>query len=184
MRDSSSELVYISSGQETIGVLLSSQSYGLAGGCVPSSLGHTGCLCLSPFNLIHMVINQLMTSWCLGMTLITPRWPHLKWFLYLPSLLMDFPREIPLCPSILRQPQSRRFHLDILALHLHFCRLFSISSKREAFFQRTAWEMARIVQRLSSNVYQGKWVFFCCWCQKKTQQFQPGWKCLHFSYLE
>ena len=84
----------------------------------------------SLFILIRMVFICLMTSHCLRMTLIAPCWPHLEWFPDLLSLLVDVLRVIPPRPSLLRQPQSRRYHLNVFTLNFHTWRFSNVSSER------------------------------------------------------
>ena len=109
----------------------------------------------SPFSLILRGLNWLLTFQCLGMTLITPCWPHLEWFLDLLSLLVDFLRDffmafLSLSTSVIKVPSKHSSpqpsHLEVVQCVL----------REKGLCQRTAQAMARTVERSSSDVYQGR----------------------------
>ena len=110
MGDAGDQLLF-SPEQQISCILLSSPGpSNWAGRYVHYSVGHIRPIGLSPFSLIRMVINWVMTFRCIRMTMLAPCWPHFEWFPDLLRFSVDVLRKIPLWPSLLRQPQSRRFH--------------------------------------------------------------------------
>ena len=86
-----------------------------------------------PFNLIRRILNRVLESRNLRMTLVAPCWQQKEWFPDLLNLLVDLPRRLPNWEKLLRQPRSNRYHQNVKSLNLHAWRLSSISSEREAF---------------------------------------------------
>lgn len=86
-----------------------------------------------PFCMIRQVINRVMTSRNLRMTLVTPLWPHADWYPDLLALLKEAPREIPSWHNLLCQPHVEKYHQSVKSLSLHGWRLSSIPCERVAF---------------------------------------------------
>ena len=86
-----------------------------------------------PFILIRRILDRVLESRNLRMTLVAPCWQQKEWFPDLLSLLVDLPRSLPSWEKLLRQPQSNRYHQNVKSLNLHAWRLSSNSSEREAF---------------------------------------------------
>ena len=86
-----------------------------------------------PFALIRRIVSKLRDSVRSRMILVAPFWPQREWFPDLLDLLAAVPRELPLWPSLLRQPGTGQFHGNIAMLKLHAWRLSSDSTEREAF---------------------------------------------------
>lgn len=84
-------------------VFSSSRSLRHGRGPPSASLGQPGCLCLSPFCLVCHVLNRVMISQKLRMTLVAPLWPQAEWFPDLLSLLSAVSREIPPWHNLLCQ---------------------------------------------------------------------------------
>ena len=78
-----------------------------------------------PFAMIRQVLNKIMSSSNLTLTLIAPFWPAREWFPDLLSLLVEPPVRLPERWDLLRQPHIRRFHQRLSMLQLHAWRLSS-----------------------------------------------------------
>ena len=76
-----------------------------------------------PFPMIRKVLNKVMESPGLVLTLIAPYWPAKEWFPDLCQLLLEPPIRLPERVDLLRQPHFHRFHLSLGSLHLHAWRL-------------------------------------------------------------
>ena len=78
-----------------------------------------------PFALVREVINKVVLSRNLLLTLVAPWWPQKEWFLDLQSLTIAAPVSLPMCRDLLHQPHFHRLHLRIHVLRLHTWRLSS-----------------------------------------------------------
>ena len=92
-----------------------------------------------PFPLIPEVLQRIQASNCHAI-LVSPAWPSQPLFACLLSLLDDHPRRLPPRRTLLRQPRSWTFHLDLSRLSLHVWRLPSQPSSAEAIPRR--WQPA------------------------------------------
>lgn len=88
-----------------------------------------------PVPLLMEVLQRISFSQC-DAILIAPAWPTQGWFTLLLELCVDHPRELPLMRSLLRQPGTGTFHLNLEMLHLHAWRLSGPLSRARAT-QRT-----------------------------------------------
>ena len=80
-----------------------------------------------PFSLVRQVLNKLLASKGVELTLIAPFWPQKEWFPDLLGSLLEPPLRLPERRDLLRQPHYHRFHLNLQSLHLHAWRLSSDS---------------------------------------------------------
>ena len=78
-----------------------------------------------PFALVREVINKVVLSRNLLLTLVAPWWPQKEGFLDLQSLTIAAPVSLPMCRDLLHQPHFHRLHLRIHVLRLHTWRLSS-----------------------------------------------------------
>ena len=88
-----------------------------------------------PFNLVGRVVQKAKIHSCL-LILIAPLWSGQPWFPDLLSLLVDFPRELPMREDLLVQPVSRVPHPKPAMLHLHAWKLSSQDSLRRDFLRK------------------------------------------------
>lgn len=84
-----------------------------------------------PSSLIALILNKLRGSSNARLVLIAPMWPAQAWFPSLLDLLVDFPRQLPDLPRLLKQRGA--FHQSLAVLRLHGWILSSESSERQAF---------------------------------------------------
>ncbi|XP_064086174.1 uncharacterized protein LOC135201227 [Macrobrachium nipponense] len=89
-----------------------------------------------PFCLLRQVLNRVVRSRNLKMTLVASLWLQAEWFAALLFLLSEVPREIPPWRQLLGQLHVKRFHHSVESLSLHRWRLSSISSEQEDFLRR------------------------------------------------
>ena len=93
-----------------------------------------------PQSVIPQVLNKIQQHQCI-VYLIAPNWPRLAWFPLMLTLLVDYPREIPVFPKLLRQPGTSIFHPNPNNLKLHVFKLSTNPSLQEDFLlklQRTS----------------------------------------------
>ena len=89
-----------------------------------------------PPAIIQLVLNKLeCTSNCL-IILIVPKWERKAWFPKLLNMLIDFPKQLPHYPNLLKQPLQYQFHPDPQALNLHACLLSSNILENKAFLRK------------------------------------------------
>jgi ribonuclease HI len=81
-----------------------------------------------PFALMPIVLQKMREHPC-ELILVAPRWPARTWYPDLLDFLVDFPFQLPLLPSLLRQPDSHIVHLHLDLLNLHAWRLSSHPSR-------------------------------------------------------
>ena len=75
-----------------------------------------------PPALLPAVLGKVRRHSCI-IILIAPAWPNRAWFPDLLELSTHPPVELPVFPTLLKQPRSDRFHLNPESLHLHAWRL-------------------------------------------------------------
>lgn len=107
--------------------------FAVAEGALQHSRDNLEVYSFPSFCLIHHVLNRVMISQILRMTLDAPLWPQAKWFLDLLSLLSAVPREISSWHNLLCQPHVERYRRSVGSLSLHSWRLSSTSCERGAF---------------------------------------------------
>ena len=78
-----------------------------------------------PFNLIRPVLNKIMATQNVRVTLIAPYWPQKEWWPDLVQLSLEPPVQLPLRHDLLRQPHFCRYHERVSMLRLHAWRLSS-----------------------------------------------------------
>ena len=89
-----------------------------------------------PVATLRLVINRVLMSRRLHMTLVAPMWPQQEWYPDLLDLLVEEPRVLPLWRNLLRQPHTQAVHNALGRLNLHAWRLSSVPSEREDFLLR------------------------------------------------
>ena len=116
-----------------------------------------------PTNLICQVLNKVIQS-DVRLCLVAPMRKAQAWYPTLLSLLVDFPREIPVGRKLL----SQIYHTNPGTLNLHIWLLANTSCLRRGFSEKVA-SRAIISHRPSSrSLYQSRWHRFECWCRGRN----------------
>ena len=87
-----------------------------------------------PQAIIPQVLNKIRRHQCV-IYLVAPNWPRMTWFPQILQLLVDYPRQIPLLPKLLKQPGTQIFHSQPSNLNLHVFKLSTHASLQEVFHQ-------------------------------------------------
>ena len=82
------------------------------------------------------------------MLLVAPLQHYQPWFPVLLGLLVDFPREVPPFPRLLRQPQSGVFHSHPEQVHLFAWNLSSVACESDSFLRQLPTVSARQLKHL------------------------------------
>ena len=85
-----------------------------------------------PFKLVPLVLNKMRDSNS-RFILIAPCWPQRSWFSVILSLIIDFPRELPVHRGLVSQHQGKVLHQNPAMLHLHAWKLSGVKSEVDTF---------------------------------------------------
>ena len=85
-----------------------------------------------PFKLVPLVLNKIRDSNS-RFILIAPCWPQRSWFSVILSLIIDFPRELPVHRGLVSQHQGKVLHQNPAMLHLHAWKLSGVKSEVDTF---------------------------------------------------
>ena len=85
-----------------------------------------------PFKLVPLVLNKMRDSNS-RFILIAPCWPQRSWFSVILSLVIDFPRELPVHRGLVSQHQGKVLHQNPAMLHLHAWKLSGVKSEVDTF---------------------------------------------------
>ena len=85
-----------------------------------------------PFKLVPLVLNKMRDSNS-RFILIAPCWPRRSWFSVILSLIIDFPRELPVHRGLVSQHQGKVLHQNPAMLHLHAWKLSGVKSEVDTF---------------------------------------------------
>ena len=115
-----------------------------------------------PPSLIPLVLNKLELHKHCTLILIVPKWERKGWFVQLLGLLTDHPRQLPVFPKLLKQPNKLIFHSDPQGLQLHACRLSSNTLFTRAFRNQlpTKWPIKPGAQPMPSMKVTGQNTLF------------------------
>ena len=123
-----------------------------------------------PTALMQRVLHKLVHSDQCRMLLVAPLQHYQPWFPMLLGLLVDFPREVPPFPRLLRQRQLGVFHSYPKQVHLFAWNLSSMACKNDSFLKQLPTVSARQLEHLT-GIYDCKWRVYETWCH--AEQISP-----------
>ena len=85
-----------------------------------------------PFKLVPLVLNKIRDSNS-RFILIALCWSQRSWFSVILSLIIDFPRELPVHRGLVSQHQGKVLHQNPAMLHLHAWKLSGVKSEVDTF---------------------------------------------------
>jgi hypothetical protein len=97
-----------------------------------------------PIRLIAAVLQKIQEDKCY-ILLVAPAWAGQAWFPTILSLLIDYPRRLPIQQKLLSQKGGRMFHSNPSQLNLHAWPLSSDPYKRRVFLERCHKELPSLI---------------------------------------
>ena len=103
-----------------------------------------------PQALIPQVLNKIKKDQA-SVFLIAPAWSSRSWYPTLLSLLVDFPRKLPVHKKLLKQPHTNMFHKNPAVLNLHVWKLSGNTLLAKDFQNKLPNASPTDVEQLQTN---------------------------------
>ena len=129
-----------------------------------------------PFKLVPLVLNKMRDSNS-RFILIAPCWPQRSWFSVILSLIIDFPRELPVHRGLVSQHQGKLTPSEssyVASSHLEVVRS-QIRGRHISEFATQCISQSRRESTL--KVYSARWKMLSDWClQREVNPVDPALK--------